>query len=209
MKYSVFILLLITFSFSIYSDNQTANNDSELQTKQEEQEKRNVQRDEYLKVIKLFEGLKQYRIKYGDNDVLKENKNKEIEKEIESLNIKLKGNSFKLSNAIATSVEENKSSGKNLNKKSSEFIIIYKGNEESNRNVSDYYGTGMSSEEIINTVDIIDHIEVIIVKTIQSKQEAIDIKIGESYSVSGKIDKIRISNAGRGINRYGIYLYIK
>ncbi|WP_283159838.1 hypothetical protein [Leptospira interrogans] len=39
MKYSVFILLLITLSFSIYSDNQTVNNDpSELQQEEPEED---------------------------------------------------------------------------------------------------------------------------------------------------------------------------
>ncbi|EMJ56525.1 hypothetical protein LEP1GSC111_1225 [Leptospira interrogans str. UT126] len=205
MKYSVFILLLITLSFSIYSDNQTVNNDpSELQ-----QERKNKQRDEYLKIIKLFQTLKQYRFKHGDNNLLKDKKIKGIEKEIESLNIKLKGASLALSNAIAESVERKKDSGKNLNKKTNEFIIEYDANERANRDISDYNGTGMSSDEILDIVDMIDHIEIKIVKTIQSEQEAIDIKIGEPYLVSGKIDKIRISDAGRSINHYGIYLYIK
>ncbi|EKR82577.1 hypothetical protein LEP1GSC084_1029 [Leptospira interrogans serovar Medanensis str. L0448] len=87
MKYSVFILLLITFSFSIYSDNQTVNNDpSELQ-----QERKNKQRDEYLKVIKLFESLNQFKVEEDDNDVMKTKKKKLRQKEIISLNAKLKG----------------------------------------------------------------------------------------------------------------------
>ncbi|UMQ60474.1 hypothetical protein [Leptospira interrogans] len=108
MKYSVFILLLITLSFSIYSDNQTVNNDpSELQQEEpeedretlvdkqqekiEEQEKRNKRKDEYLKTIKLFESINQFKVEREDNDVLRTKKKKLQQKEIISLNAKLKG----------------------------------------------------------------------------------------------------------------------
>ncbi|EMJ56508.1 hypothetical protein LEP1GSC111_1224 [Leptospira interrogans str. UT126] len=80
MKYSVFILLLITFSFSIYSDNQKLSITEAPQDYSSE-----YRQKEYLEIIKLFESL--FNKEYNDD----------IQKEVESLFKSFKGKSLTFS----------------------------------------------------------------------------------------------------------------
>ncbi|EKR89675.1 hypothetical protein LEP1GSC163_0150 [Leptospira santarosai str. CBC379] len=231
MKYSI-ILLLITFSFSIYSDNQTNNNDSELQAQQEEdrealaeqerekieEQEREKRRGEYLKTIKLFESLNQFKVEEGDNDVMKTKKEKLRQKEILSLNAKLKGLPISFSSIRSKSVTEEtelsdygKKAIKNYIRKlmtDPQTKEMYAGMDKDNPfiklAVMGYLMMGCGKKCDKKTGNLLanfdawdkeeDNYELEIIKILTSEDEALKIKSNYHYAVSGKIDRFEIED---------------
>ncbi|MDI7167035.1 hypothetical protein, partial [Leptospira santarosai] len=208
-------------------DNQTNNNDSELQAQQEEKDRealaeqeREKRRGEYLKTIKLFESLNQFKVEDGDNDVMKAKKEKLRQKEIISLNAKLKGLPISFSSLRSKSVTEEtelsdygKKAIKNYIRKlmtDPQTKEMYAGMDKDNPfiklAVMGYLMMGCGKKCDKKTGNLLaefkfnawdkeeDNYELEIIKILTSEDEALKIKSNYHYAVSGKIDRFEIKD---------------
>ncbi|EKR89683.1 hypothetical protein LEP1GSC163_0148 [Leptospira santarosai str. CBC379] len=192
MKYSI-ILLLITFSFSIYSDNQTVSITVAPQDYSSE-----YRQKEYLEIIKLFESLNQFKVERGDNNLLKEKKYSALQKEVEALNKSLKGKSLTFSSL------EHEGSIHELSKTydfTSGFDRSYLERLKKNSKNKELYLTRFVfplTDE--NTgygqipVDIISkRLRLEIVAVTSHEDDVLNLKGHNDYAVTGKIDRLQYS----------------
>ncbi|UML78892.1 hypothetical protein [Leptospira kirschneri] len=192
MKYSVFILLLITFSFSLYSDNQKLSITESPQDYSSE-----YRQKEYLEIIKLFESL--FNKEYNDD----------IQKEVESLfksfkgksltfsSLKREGSIHKLSNTYVFTSGYNDSYLERLKKNSKNKKELY---------LTEFYfplvdgNTGY--DEIPDDIDkyISERPHLKIVTIAEMEREALYSILNEGYkkyAISGKIDHLQYQDNPR------------
>ncbi|EMO29384.1 hypothetical protein LEP1GSC170_1193 [Leptospira interrogans serovar Bataviae str. HAI135] len=194
MKYSVFILLLITFSFSIYSDNQKLSITVAPQDYSSE-----YRQKEYLETIKLFESLNQFKVERGDNNLLKEKQYSALQKEVGVLIKNLKGKSLTFSSLEHEGV---------IHELSNTYVFTSGYNDsylerlkKNSKNKKELYFAEFSFPLIdANTgydqipVDISERPRIVIVIVTSNEDNILyGLNSGKQYTISGKIDHLQYS----------------
>ncbi|EKR82582.1 hypothetical protein LEP1GSC084_1127 [Leptospira interrogans serovar Medanensis str. L0448] len=199
MKYSVFILLLITFSFSIYSDNQKlsiteAPQDYSIEYRQKE----------YLEIFKLFESL------FGEKISLYDERKRFLSfKKLESLIKSLKGKSLTFSFLeLEGSIHKLSETYEHTEGFDDSYLNRLKKNSKNKKELyltkfsfpSIYKNTGYN--EIPDDIDkyISERPHLKIVTIAEMEREALYSILNEGYkkyAISGKIDHLQYQDNPR------------